>query len=255
MRKTGLIVLLISLSVGALMADDRPKPAMQIEDNTFFDPNRKETDQEAYTFGMEYRLEVGYVQHQQRVRNISFPDMYLHGARVGATFNFLLPYRFSMQTGLLYTVLYGRNEQHWRSMDAPTVQAEYITHRVVEHNLTVPVRVYYTIPLWKQLNLFFYTGPQLHIGLAENDYMQTHLSDGTKTWLDSKGIATEPYDRMSDELVRANIQWGLGGGLEWDRYRLQSGYDFGLNNLVKHPTLTNQHMSEWGWYVSFCYKF
>ena len=48
---------------------------------------------------------------------------------------------------------------------------------------------------------------------------------------------------------------GLGGGLEWDCYRLQSGYDFGLNNLVKHPQAKGQYMSEWGWFVSFCYRF
>jgi hypothetical protein len=60
---------------------------------------------------------------------------------------------------------------------------------------------------------------------------------------------------MADELVRANIQLGLGGGLECDKYRLQSGYDFGLNNLVKHPQRKGQYMSEWGWYVSFSYRF
>jgi hypothetical protein len=60
---------------------------------------------------------------------------------------------------------------------------------------------------------------------------------------------------MADELIRANIQWGLGGGLEWDCYRLQSGYDFGLNNLVKHSQVKGQYMSEWGWFVSFCYRF
>jgi hypothetical protein len=60
---------------------------------------------------------------------------------------------------------------------------------------------------------------------------------------------------MQDELIRANIQWGLGGGLEWDRYRLQAGYDFGLNNLIKHPVIDDQQMWQWGWFVSFCYKF
>ena len=118
-----------------------------------------------------------------------------------------------------------------------------------------PVRVYYTIPLWKQLNLFFFTGPQLHVGLAQNDYLETHLSAGAQQWLEQQGVAVTPYDRMADEIVRANIQWGVGGGLEWDRYRLQSGYDFGLNNLVKRPQIPNQYMAEWGWFVTFCYRF
>ena len=65
----------------------------------------------------------------------------------------------------------------------------------------------------------------------------------------------EDLDRMADELIRANIQWGVGGGLEWDRYRLQSGYDFGLNNLVRHQQVSKQYMSEWGWFVTFSYRF
>ena len=238
-----------------IFADDVRKPAMQIEDNTFFDPTRKEDKVEKYQFGVEYRLEVGYAQHQQRARDISFPDMYLHGARLGATFTFKLPLHFSLQTGLLYTLLYGTNNQHWRSNTAPETQEEYIRHRVLEHNLTVPVRVYYTIPLWKELNLFFYAGPQLHIGLAENDYLQLHLSEGTKAWLQTQGVPTEPYDRMATELWRANIQLGLGGGLEWGPYRLQSGYDFGLNNLIRAKQTADQHMAEWGWFVTFSYRF
>lgn len=255
MRRILSIALLTVLCAGAVLADDSNKPAFQIADNTFFDPSKKVVKEDPYVFGVSYRVEAGYVQHWQRSQANSFPTLYLHGVRLGATFTFALPKHFDLQTGLLYSLVYGRNNQHWRSMDAPSTQTEYIRHRVLEHNLTVPVRVYYTIPLWKQLNLFFYTGPQLHIGLAENDYMETHLSDGTKTWLQSLDVATEPNDRMSDQLIRANIQWGVGGGLEWDRYRLQSGYDFGLNNLVRHPQTANQYMSEWGWFVTFSYRF
>ena len=255
MRKKVVIILLLCLSECALWADDRVKPAMQIEDNTFFDPSRKDTPQEQYQFGVEYRIEAGFTQHWQRAHGISYPDMYLNGVRVGATFTFKLPLHFGLQTGLLYTLVYGKNEQHWRSIDAPSVQTEYISHRVLEHDFTVPVRMYYTIPLWKKLNLLFYTGPQLHIGLAENDYLQTHLSPANKTWMDGQGIPTEPYDRMANELVRANIQWGVGAGLEWDQYRLQGGYDFGLNNRINHPQTKGQYMSEWGWFVSFSYRF
>ena len=254
-RRIEIIILLAVLGTGALWAEDKKKPDYQIADHTFFDPSKKAENEQRYQFGVEYRLELGYAQHEQRVRNLSFPNMYMHGVRLGATFTFNLPMHFGLQTGLLYTLVYGRHEQHYRSMDAPSVQQEYITHRVLAHHLTIPVRAYYTIPLWKQLNLFFYTGPQLHIGLAQSDYLQNHLSAGTKAWLEEKGIHTAPYDRLEDELIRANIQWGLGGGLEWDRYRLQSGYDFGLNNLVKHPQTKGQYMAEWGWFVSFCYRF
>ena len=257
MKRLGILLLLV-IGTGLLWADDAKKPGYQIEDNTFFDPSKKETKENPYTFGMEYRIEVGFTQDWQRAHDITFPDMYLHGARLGATFTFLLPIHFSLQTGILYTIMYGRNEQHWRSQTMQTSQEEYITHRVLAHNVTVPLRMFYTVPVWKKLNILFYTGPQLHIGLAQNDYMKQHLSEGpngTEEWLKSQNIPTEPYDRMHDELIRANIQWGIGTGLEWDQYRLYGGYDFGLNNLVKHKKIDSQYMSEWGWFVSFCYRF
>jgi len=253
MKKRVIILCLMCVSAVYLCADDTKKPSFQLEDHTFFDPTKKE-EKEVYTFGMEYRVEVGYVQHQQRAEKILFPDMYLHGVRLGGTVTFKLPLHFGLQTGVAYTLLYGQNEQHWRSMNNVSLQKEYINHRVLAHNLTIPVRAFYTVPLWKELNLFFYTGPQLHIGLSQMDYQEAYLSDEVKSWLDGQGVATSQYDRMTDELVRANIQWGVGGGLEWAQYRLMSGYDFGLNNLVNHPKLAGQKMTEWGWHVSFCYR-
>ncbi len=243
------------------LADETNKPALQIADNTFFDPTKKQAE-EAYRFGVEYRLEIGYAQHEQRTHELTYPQLFLHGIRVGATFQFLLPMHFSMQTGLLYTMTYGQNEQHWRSTTMQAVQAEVLRHKVLEHNLTIPVRAYYTIPLWKKLNLFFYTGPQLQIGLAEQDNIDAQVSEtkpndriSTKEWLEAQGIPTESYDRMKEDRLRTNIQWGLGGGLEWDRYRLQSGYDFGLNNLArKVEGQPNRYMSEWGWFISVSFR-
>ena len=123
-----------------------------------------------YHFGVEYRLEAGYVQHSQRTRKLSYPQLYLDGFRFGATFTFLLPMHFSLQTGLLYTFTYGKNEQHWRSMSIEATQTEVIKNKVFEHNLTVPVRVYYTIPLWKKLNLFFSLIIWMNLYLIESRY-------------------------------------------------------------------------------------
>lgn len=253
MKKLFSILFFCALAVGAY-AEDK-KPDMQLADHTFFDPTKKQMEDEEYHFGVEYRLEVGYVQHEQRTRSMTYPHTYLHGVRAGLDVTFLLPLHISTQIGLYYTFASGKNDQHWRSMTAQSVQEEVLVHRLMEHNLTIPIRMYYTIPLWRKLNLFFFTGPQLHIGLALNDKIQKDLSDETLNWLRGIGVPTENYDRYKSELIRANIQWGLGGGLEWDCYRLQAGYDFGLNNLVNQKQLPNQYMAEWGWFVSFCYRF
>lgn len=254
-KRIYILLLLGALCACAYADETKRKPDLQIADNTFFDPTKKRVEEEAYRFAVEYRIETGYVQHAQRTRKLSYPQLYLDGVQLGATFTFLLPMHFSLQTGLFYTFTYGKNEQHWRSMSSQAVQEELIKNKVYEHNLTIPARVYYTIPLWRQLNLFFFTGLQVKVGLAETCHMNANLSEDTRAWLVSLGIPTENYDRMDQDRTRVNAQWSLGGGIEWDRYRLQSGYDFGMNNLAKKNGASYRYMAEWGWSVTFCYKF
>ncbi|MCQ2342445.1 MAG: PorT family protein [Paludibacteraceae bacterium] len=227
---------------------------LQSNDQIFFDPDAKE--EEVYKFHTDYRIEGGYVQHWQHSKD-NQSRLYLHGARIGASFDFVLPYHLSVQTGLLYTFAYGKASQKWGVVDEEESYAasDSIIHRVSEHWLTIPVRVYYNIHLWKKLNMFLYGGPQLMIGLAEIDNIDNRLPNkATEFYTNELGVHLDKYNRFADELYPVNIQLGVGGGFEWDCYRLQAGYDFGLNNQIKHPIENNQHMWEWSWYVSFAYK-
>ena len=248
------------------MAQEAPNvPELQTKSSEFFDPTKVEKKVIPYEFGMEYRIEAGYVQNAHLSDNKTYEDTYMHGGRIGATADFLLPYRFSLQVGVLYTLTYGTSLQRWGQMSyedysspdpiTGKVHSGDILHRLYEHQLTIPVRAYYHIPLWKQLGMFFFTGPQLHIGLALKDDMQADLSTATKQWFETIGQPYQPYDRYTTkELYRTTIQWGVGGGFEWDKYRLQAGYDFGLNNQVRTRKTADQKMWEWHWFVSFAYK-
>ena len=113
--------------------------------------------------------------------------LYLHGARVGAQFDMALPKRFSVNIGLLYSVMYGVSRQHYHSVSSEQVQTEVVNNHIVEHALTIPVRVQYNIPLYKQLSMHLYAGPQLMLGLAETDYIDAQVSDATRTWLLAQG--------------------------------------------------------------------
>ena len=235
------------------------------QEETWFDPTRKqEKVKEVYHFSTDWRIEAGYVQNQQRSKTGNMMNPYLHGMKIGATVDFNLPLRFSLQTGLTYTVTYGRIEQHWpaSTIEAQHADGDYILHNIMEHQLGIPVRAFYRQPLWKKLSLVFYGGPKLEIGLAQPDYLSLHLTNtygsviGSKDMLEAMGVRTSDYDRYGvGDLYRLNVQIGVGGGIEWDQYRLQAGYDFGLNNQVKTKSVQNQHMWEWGWYVSFVYRF
>ena len=225
-----------------------------LEQRDFFDPTRVEKAVENYEFGIAYRMEGGYAQAHQRMMSDTISAMFLHGARVGAQFEMFLPKHFSLNIGLLYSVLYGVSRQHYHSTGSATVQKEVVNNHIVEHALTIPVRVQYNIPLWKQLSMHFYGGPQVMIGLAETDYVKADVSAETRAWLIAQGKHLDTYDKyISKELFRTNIQMGVGGGFTWDVYRLEAGYDFGLNNLIRTPVYSQDKMAEWQWHVSFVY--
>ena len=249
-----ILVALLLVTTGSIQAQDKSIRDAGLEQHDFFDPTRKEVKQENYSFSVAYRLEAGYTQDHHRMTSDTLSAMYLHGARVGAQFDMQLPMHFSLNIGVLYSALYGVNNQHYHSVSSEQVQTEVLTNRVLEHALTIPVRVQYTIPLWKQLSMHFYTGPQLMIGLAQTNYVKASVSDEMHDWLVAQGKHVDTYDRYtSKELFRTNIMYGLGGGFTWDKYRLEAGYDFGLNSLLRTPVYSKDRMSEWQWHVSFVY--
>ena len=253
-KRIAFSILCLLCLTGILHAQEKNIRDAGLEQHDFFDPTRTEKVQENYSFGIAYHVEGGYSQAHQRMTSDTISALYLHGARVGAQVEMFLPKHFSVNVGLLYTVMYGVSRQHYHSVNSEQVQTEQVNNHIVEHALTIPVRVQYTIPLWKQLSMHFYTGPQLMLGLAQTDYVDVSLSSDTRAWLTAQGKNLDTHDRyISHELFRTNIQYGVGGGFTWDKYRLEAGYDFGLNNIIRTPVYSKDRMAEWQWHVSFVY--
>jgi len=256
------IILLAVVTYGSIFAQDNKNtlPDLQTSESIFFDPTAS-SKEDAYKFSTPWRLEVGYVQLNHRTQDTS--ALYLHGVRLGATVDFLLPYHFSIQTGALATLTFGKNTQKWPSgfidengyNDYENTQKNFLQNDILQLQLTIPVRAYYNITLWRKLRMFFFAGPQLQIGLTNYYKVQKNLSITANQWLEKNEIKTSDYDRyIEKQLYRTNIQFGLGGGFEWDRYRLQAGYDFGLNNILRANASLNHKMNEWGWMCTFSYK-
>ena len=246
MRSFYIILLTLLPSLFCVAQDKKTAlPDLQTSESIFFDPTA-EKKEEPYKFATPWRLELGYAQLNHRTQDTS--ALYLHGVRLGATVDFVLPYHFSIQTGALATFTYGQNNQHWPSMDEENAQVNILQNNLLQLQLTIPVRAYYNITLWKQLRMFFFAGPQLQIGLTHYDIVKNNMSQATTQWAEEIGIPLTNYDKYSEkELYRTNIQFGLGGGFEWDRYRLQAGYDFGLNNILRSNPSLKYKMNEWGW--------
>ena len=242
------------ISTVALAQDhNNTMPDLFTADQGFFDPTRKTSEKEEDQFSTQWRLQLGYTQLDHRTKDTT--AVYQHGVKLGTTVDFILPRNFSIQTGALLTFTYGQNNQHWANVDDEDAQINILKHNLLQLQLTIPVRAYYNVNVWKQLNLFFFAGPQLNIGLTNYDILKANVSPSVLDWLQSQGIATDPYERyIKKDLYRTNIQFGLGAGLEWQRYRIQGGYDFGLNNILRSTSLSKLKMYEWGWYATFSYK-
>lgn len=251
-----LLVVLVSINSSA-QSPQNTLPDLQTSESIFFDPTEKKED--VYKFATPWRLEIGYAQLDHRTQDTS--SIYLHGVRMGATIDFLLPYHFSIQTGALATLTAGKSNQKWPSifMDGDyaeeNTQKNILVHNVIQLQLTIPVRAYYNITLWRDLRMFFFAGPQLQIGLTNYHLINNQMSIPATQWVEKQGVKTTDYDQYIDkQLYRTNIQFGLGGGFEWDRYRLQAGYDFGLNNILRSNKSLNHKMNEWGWMCTFSYQ-
>ena len=263
-----IIIFAAIMSVCGLAQEKRSiMPELQTSESIFFDPTAN-SKADAYKFSTPWRLEVGYAQLNHRTQDTS--ALYLHGVRLGATVDFVLPYHFSIQTGALATLTFGKNAHKWPSTfaipdengnymtgdnDYENTQNNFLQNDIVQLQLTIPVRAYYNITLWRKLRMFFFAGPQLQIGLTNYYRVQKNLSPTANQWLAKQGVKTTDYDQyLEKQLYRTNIQFGLGGGFEWDRYRLQAGYDFGLNNILRSNKSLHHKMNEWGWMCTFSYQ-
>lgn len=225
---------------------------LQTINDGFFDPTaKKKKEKTEYQFHTNYRVEVDYVQNDLRYNHSATRYGLLNGFRAGAVVDFCLPYEFVVQTGLKYQFTDGQWQQHFRSLTTETAQPEYLGHHVMQHQLVIPVRVNYCVPFGKSgWGIFFYTGPQLEIGLVGQDRITKHLSTQAEEWLTgsqiSQPIMTEDYDRYKHDTQRCNVQWSIGGGFDWKQLRLQVGYDFGLNNIARGKSY---RLNEWAWSI------
>lgn len=180
----------------------------------------------------KWALEGGYVNLSRAGSLVR--TTYSDGGKIGLTANFDLKQNFSLLTGGLYTLAYAYELQK----DFPKTQATYTTFG---HFLDVPIHVQYAIPFSKTVKMFAYAGPTLNIGLAQSQNVRSTIVD----------VPSGTYDLFDNSLSRFNLQASVGGGIQWKKFQIKSGYDFGLLNINR---LSNGNVYQSGWYASFVYE-
>lgn len=193
-------------------------------------------------------LEIGSVNPKQS--GSAFSTNYFNGGRLGVTAEFGLKKNFSLLTGALYSVVYSSKTQYYTSDDS-------VKYSTFNHSVDIPLRINYTLPLFKDFKIFAFAGPNLNIGLAQPRKTTAVLSNTTLAVFTELG-QTPPKNGTEDLyknalINRINFQMGAGGGVQWKNYQLKGGYDFGINSINKIDSGKLLHQG--GWYVSLVYQF
>ncbi len=179
------------------------------------------------------RIEVGYNNPSRFGSGVS--TTYFNGIKMGITTELEMKYNISLLTGVLYNLVYSDKLQRYPNSKS----VNYLTYG---HLINVPLMAIYTIPIKNNLKLFGYSGPTFSVGLRQREVALSTVSTVTST-----------YSNMyNSSLNRLNLQVGLGGGVQWKKFQLKGGYDWGVLNLNRKDT---GKLYQRGWYVTFGCEF
>lgn len=170
-------------------------------------------------------------------------ETYFDAIRVGATVEYDLKYNIGIQSGLLYNIGYSNKMQRY------AVSGDSVVYNTWSHALEIPVRIVYNLPLFKDFKIFGFAGPNVQIGLIQNQKIDIGLSDEL---VNMTGLQSGKYDLYGDKIInRINLQLGAGGGVQWRKYSVKAGYDWGLNNLDRTKA---DKVKQGNWYVTLGYQ-
>lgn len=181
-----------------------------------------------------FGLSIGYVSKQidnmgAKVPWVGFTwddKRYSPALRVGLWYAPEFGYGIGLQTGIYYELSYS----HYKGdiYDSGYLLVKDAKLSLMEHNLSLPLRIQYRYEIIPDLSIFIYTGPSFDFSVAY-DATVTLGNESETISLYSK----EMEAGMETSFNRYNILWGIGGGIRWKGLQLSFSGDWGLTYLVK----------------------
>jgi hypothetical protein len=83
----------------------------------------------------------------------------------------------------------------------------------------------------KNTYFILYSGPCLQYGLSLKD--NKYENNGKEIVLLNQSNRYSEENMRDHALKQLNVTWGVGAGLQYERYFVRGGYDFGLINPYK----------------------
>lgn len=197
-------------------------------------------------------LTLGFNQPTDRYRTnplkdtLNQTDIY-NGLSVGLAYETTFVKGFGLYMGLNYA--FSTVQGKWTQ---PLPQfAQYERNCYYLHTLNVPVQWQYKFEIAKETYLLLYTGPTMQLGLG---WKQRH--DIKRGQVTTENIDIYAIDNDNDgvhDYRRFQLQWGLGGGIQYQQYFIRGGYDFGILNSFRDPWYFDQYRFRGrmdGWHIT-----
>lgn len=168
-----------------------------------------------------------------------FTNYKLPGLKAGLVYETSFVKGLGMQLGLNYTFGTKQGKELGGNSAGTTFKTkeDWFIHQV-----ELPIYLQYKFEVAKETFLVLYTGPtaEMGIGFSKNNISKRpNTSTGKIEESVSKlnlyermySAAADPdNDGIADHYQRFNLTWGVGAGLQYQRYFLRGGYDFGIFN-------------------------
>jgi hypothetical protein len=188
-------------------------------------------------------VQVGYAQSITRLNEpitgketVLDPISY-NGLKLGVVYDATIVEGFGVTLGLNYT--FGANATDWmKQIAAQTGLYPKVRSLGQYHQLEIPVEWQYKFEIARRTWLMLYTGPTLQCGLVLKDKWYIRTDNKSDAFTHEEDFYSE---EMEDYMLkRLNVTWGIGAGLQYNRYFLRAGYDFGLFNPYKAQSFTGK---------------
>jgi hypothetical protein len=190
-------------------------------------------------------LQLGFTQPITRLnepvqgQETVFNSTTYNGFKVGLVYDATIVKGFGYTIGINYT--FAQNHNKWEKKG----DYEYPRKKTQSfyHQLEIPVDWQYKFTIAKDTWLILYTGPTLQFGLSFRDNIYNQNA--------SNETITKDSQNKYDNLKVLNVTWGLGAGLQYQRYFVRGGYDFGIVNPYKeqmfagHDIYTRGRFDQW----------
>jgi hypothetical protein len=116
---------------------------------------------------------------------------------------------------------------------------EMLKFKEINHSLSLPIDVKYTFELPRGLKVYAIAGPRIAIGLSSiikanygyGERESYNLYSGKSVY--KYDGETETDDSGEGVYSRFDLQFGVGTGVQYKRYSLELGYDWGILNRLK----------------------